>query len=354
MRQIRQDLHRIPELGFKEYKTKQYILDRLDNRCKVIEIGETSFVVYFDFAKDKTIAFRTELDALPLNEENDLEYKSIHDGCMHACGHDGHMAIALSLIEDIIDNKIVCTSNVLFIFQASEEVLGGSEEILKSGILDVCKVDEIYGLHIWPNLPKGEIFTRSGSLLSKPTEFDIDIVGKTTHVATYYDGKDALHIGVELLHDIRKETRLIDNAIVHVGEVYSHGQRNIVSDNFLCKGTIRTFDDKLLLRICEIINRWINFYIDTYHVKINLIVNSSLLSVVNDESLVNESLKYGVKLLDYPYFHSEDFSLYLNQYKGVYFLLGAGNVPSLHSSRFNFSEDILEKGKELMIRLLTK
>ena len=354
MKQIRQDLHKIPELGFKEYKTKQYILDRLKGRCEIIEIGRTSFGVYFNFFKERTITLRAELDALPIIEDNDITYKSTHEGCMHACGHDGHMAILISLIEDILDKKIDCTSNVLFLFQASEETIGGSEEILKSGILDEYKVSEIYGMHIWPNLPKGEIFTKSGSLLSKPTEFDIDIIGKSTHVATYYQGKDALHIGVELLHDIKKETRLIDNTIVHIGEVYSHGQRNIVSDNFLCKGTIRTFDDKLLLRICEIINRWINFYSDTYDVKINLMVNSSLSSLVNDESLVEESLRYGVKLIDYPYFHSEDFSLYLNKYKGVYFLLGAGNVPSLHNSRFNFDEGILEKGKSLFVNLLMK
>ena len=354
MRTIRQELHRIPELSFKEFKTKQYILNRLIDKCEIVEIGQTSLCIYFNFNKEKTIALRAELDALPIKEENEVGYKSTHEGCMHACGHDGHMAILLSLIDDIVSNKISCSSNVLFIFQASEEVIGGSEEILKSGVLDKYHVDEIYGLHIWPNLPKGEIFTKYGALLSKPTEFDIDIVGKSTHVATYYDGKDAIHIGVELLHDINKETRLIDNAIVHIGEVYSHGQRNVVSNNFLCKGTIRTFDDKLLNRVCEIINRWINFYSESFSVKINLSINSNLYPLINDDELVNESLKYGVELLDYPYFHSEDFSLYLKKYRGVYFLLGAGNIPSLHNSKFDFDEEILERGKQLFIKILTK
>ena len=203
------------------------------------------------------------------------------------------------------------------------------------------------------NLPEGEIFTRRKELLAEPIEFNIEIRGKNAHVASSYLGMDALYVGVELLHDIRKETKLIDESIVHIGEVYSYGQRNIVSDNFLAKGTIRVFSPLIKNRILEIINRWCNFYKSTFGVEINLVINSSYSSLINNTELVDKSLKYGVKLLKYPYYHSEDFSLYLQKIKGVYFLLGGGNIPPLHSNNFNFNEKILDKGKELFIKIIT-
>ena len=355
MENYRRDLHKIPEIGFKEYKTKEYILSSIDNsKCQIIEIGETSFGVYFDFHKDKIICLRSELDALPIEEKNEVSYKSIHSNMMHACGHDGHMAILLSLIEDINEGKLKPSSNVLFLFQASEEIYGGSLEVIQSNVLEELKVDEIYGLHIWPNLPKGKLFTKKDVILAKSTEFDIDIRGKNSNVASFNGGKDALSIGVELLHDIKKETRLITSSVVHVGELYSLGQRNIVCDNFLAKGTIRTLSNSTLNRICDIISRWVNFYKEVYDIQIDLMINSNNQSVCNNNSLVELSYNYGVDELENPFFNSEDFSLYLQKIPGVYFLLGAGEVPPLHSSNFNFDEEILFIGKELFMKILTK
>jgi hippurate hydrolase len=353
MKSIRRDLHKIPELGFKEYNTKEYIKNFINNRaCEVFEFGETGICVFFDFKNEKTICLRAELDALPIQEKKVSDYSSLYEGRMHACGHDGHMAILLSLIDDILEKRIEVCHNVLFLFQPSEEIYGGSQIVIKNKILEKYHVDEIYALHIWPGLPKGEIFTRKKELLSEPIEFDIDIRGKNTHVATPSRGKDALYVGVELLHDIKKEIRLIDQSIFHVGEIYSYGQRNIVCDNFLCKGTIRVFSNQTKNRILAIMNRWINYYKDAFNLEINASINSFGLPLINNSELVEKSLKYGVRLLKYPYFHSEDFSIYLKQIKGAYFLLGGGNIPSLHSPEFDFDEDILIKGKELFINLI--
>lgn len=355
MKKIREDLHKIPELGFNEFKTKQYILDFINDRGgEVFQFDKTGLVVYFNFNKEKTICLRAELDALPIREENNVEYASLEENKMHACGHDGHMAILLSLINDILEKRLEPTTNVLFLFQPSEERFGGSELVNKYDILNKYKVDEIYALHIWPGLSKGEIFTRKKELLSEPIEFDIEIRGKNSHVASYFEGKDALHVGVELLHDIKKETRLIDETIFHVGEVFSGGQRNIVSDNFSAKGTIRLFSKCVKNRVIEIINRWVNYYKEAFSININLVINSSYFPLINNAELVEKSLKYGVKLLDYPYFHSDDFSLYLQQVRGVYFLLGAGNTYPLHSSKFNFDSEILLKGKELFSKIISE
>ncbi len=350
---IRRDLHRIPEIGFKEYKTKEYILNYVEGkRVEIFEFSNTGIAIYFNLNKKKTICLRAELDGLPINEENGVDYKSIHNNMMHACGHDGHMAILLSLIDDIYEKKVIPQSNVLFLFQPSEEINGGSLEVIKCGVLDKYKVEEIYALHIWPKLEKGKVYTRT-ELLSEPIEFNLEIRGKASHVGSYKDGKDALYTGIELLHRIKKETNLIDNAILHIGEIFANGQRNIVCDNFLAKGTIRVFDNKTKSKILNIVEKHANYYKNKENLEIIISTDSSLFALINSSFLINKFLKYGVQILDYPFFHSEDFSLYLTKIKGVYFLLGGGNIPPLHSSNFDFDEDILLKGKELFVNIIT-
>lgn len=355
MIEIRRELHRIPEIGFKEFKTKEYILSFLKEMdVEIIKIGETGLIIYFNLNKEKTICFRSELDGLPINEESGSEYKSEINGYMHACGHDGHMAILLSLIKDVYNKEIEPTSNLVFLFQPSEEINGGAESILKSNVLDSLNVDEIYALHIWPNLPSGQIYTRMGYLLSKPTEFDISISGISSHVGNLLDGKDALDVGIKLANQIKNDARIISNSIVHIGQINSGNQRNIVSNNFLAKGTIRTYDDATYNFIFNMINQNINYFSKTYDIVIDLKIVSSICALENDENLVRKSVKLGAKILKYPYFHSDDFALYLKKYKGVYFLLGGGNIPPLHSSCFDFDEEILIKGKDFLVKLITK
>ena len=354
MKELRRELHKIPEIGFNEFKTKDFILNYFkDKEVNIINIGETGLGIYFNVNKEKTICYRAELDALPIDEENETEYKSKHLGYMHACGHDGHMAILLSLIDDILNKSIIPNYNILFLFQPSEEINGGAESVIKSKILKECKVDEIYALHIWPNLPQGEIYTRYNELLAKATEFDITVEGRSAHVGDLLKGKDALDVGVKLIYQIKNEISSIDNCIVHFGLIESGKQRNIVSNIFITKGTIRTFDDKVFSKIIDIINRNVNYFSQTYDMEINLKINSSMCPLINDNELVKKTFKYGVKLLKYPYYQGEDFSLYLKEIRGVYFLLGAGNVSPLHSSTFDFDESILNKGKELFIKLIT-
>ena len=355
MKNLRRELHKIPELGFKEFKTKEFILSFLEGKdVEIIEIGETGLGVYFNFNYEKTICIRSELDGLPIIEENENEYASINIGNMHACGHDGHMAILLSLIDDICKKEVEPDVNVLFLFQPSEEVNGGAEMIINSKILDNYHVDEIYALHIWPNLPEGEIYTRYGALLSKPTEFDIEIKGISSHVGNLMGGKDALDVGVKLINQIKLDASVIDNSIVHIGQINSGRQRNIVSDSFCAKGTIRTFNEEIYNFVLNMINQNVNYYSKLYDINISLKVNSSICSLINDDELVKLSTRKGTKLLKYPYYQSDDFALYLQRYKGVYFLLGGGNIPSLHSSTFDFDEEILIKGKDFLIKLITK
>ena len=158
-------LHQIPEEGFNEYKTQKYIVNELKKlNCKIYELDSTGILAFFDYDTSETIAFRCELDGINVEEETNLEYKSLHKGMMHACGHDGHMAILLGLGRVL--SNIKCPRNVCLIFQPSEEKYGGALKVIESSIYKQLNIKEVYGLHLWPNLKSGVIASRGKTLMS--------------------------------------------------------------------------------------------------------------------------------------------------------------------------------------------
>ncbi|WP_303859674.1 M20 family metallopeptidase, partial [Alkalibaculum bacchi] len=166
---VRRYLHTIPEEGFKEYKTTEYIYNYLsDLGIKTIEkVATTGIIAFFPGeSKDETIAFRADMDGLSIDEENACEYVSTHKGMMHGCGHDGHMTILLLMAKYMVDNHITPKKNVLLIFQPAEEGPGGAEIIIKEGILQKYKVKKIYGCHIMPTVEEGTIGCKPGPLMA--------------------------------------------------------------------------------------------------------------------------------------------------------------------------------------------
>ena len=167
----RRDLHQIPELGFYVYKTSAYIRSILDKlSCQVEEIVKTGLIAYFDFGKSETLAFRADMDALPIQEETGLPYASKHDGCMHACGHDGHMAAMLGFAKVLENYKKTGQDmpyNALLLFQPAEETIDGALRICGTHIFDHYNIRAIFGLHLWPMLSKGEIASRPGPMMAQ-------------------------------------------------------------------------------------------------------------------------------------------------------------------------------------------
>ena len=189
-------LHKNPELSFQEYDTTEYIraiLRELD--IKILDIGLETGVVGLLEGKEPgpCIALRADIDGLPIQEESSSSYPSERPGKMHACGHDGHMAIVLTFGE-YIDTVKELDHNVLLIFQPAEETLGGAEEICKSGIFTKYNVSQVFGIHLWPFLPKGVISSRPGAFMPKSAEINVDINGKAAHGTAPYEGLDALYI----------------------------------------------------------------------------------------------------------------------------------------------------------------
>lgn len=343
---IRRDLHKIPELGFQEIQTQEYILKILKKyNCFTYKI-KTGVIAYFSFNKQDTIVYRCDMDALKINEENNISYKSIN-GNMHACGHDAHMAIALGLC-NYFNNKKDNIYNVAILFQPSEESYGGSKLILDSNILEALNTKYIIGLHLFPNLEKGKIFT-SEIIFSSAREINIKIKGEEVHIANSKNKVNSLLIGAKLLSKLLKLSN--KNNLINFGIIKGGSNRNSLSPSCVLKGTIRSkYSDK---KIVEKLNKIINKAQKKYHTKIICDTSMFLPNVKNDLQLINKSKKLiNVIQLKTTFLQGEDFSLYTIKYPCLFLLLGVGKTPLLHTPSFDFDDSILPNVVNQIIPLL--
>ncbi len=353
----RRDLHKIPELELKLPKTKAYILKALEGiEGEICEVLESGILVYFNNHKETTIAFRSDMDALPVKEECEVDFKSEHEGSMHACGHDGHMAMMLAFAHELNTYYKELPHNVLLIFQPGEEAPGGAELICKEGVLKKYNVKYIFGTHIWPMLEEGVIATRKGELMARSSEVKIDIIGKTSHAAKYKEGIDAVEIGARFLVDSYAMEQSIPSHVYRLlrfGILKGGSVCNVVSDNCHLEGTLRAFQDEYYWYMREQVESLAKKYEEKTGCTFKIDINTGYPAVLNDEALVERILNEfsDIEELEVPEMISEDFAHYLKEIPGVFFFLGSGTGIPLHNSHFNFNEDILIKGVENYIRL---
>lgn len=369
LKQYRQDLHRIPELGYEEYETKAYILNILSQYpCEITELCGTGICAFFHSNKNDskgcaikdTIAFRSDMDGLPVTEKTRTNYSSIHSGKMHACGHDGHMAMLLALAGKV--NEIIHTlpHNVLLIFQPSEETSGGAKDICQTGILTKHRVKMIFGIHLWPMLEKHALGSRACEFMVRSSEIDITIKGKSAHCANAEHSVDALSIGCEFLSEIynmidteipEKEYRLLK-----FGKMTSGTVRNSISDYTLLQGTLRCFNQDTFHYILDRINHIASCYQTQYHCTITISYTEGYPPVINDPSLflkAKEALNdFKFHTFEKPFMQAEDFSFYQQEVPGLFLFLGTGTNIPLHSNDFDFDEDVLNTGLEAYLKLL--
>lgn len=361
----REELHQIPEIGLHEYKTHDYLMREL--RALGYEpktIFQTGVYVYIDYQQTDTIMFRSDIDALRITEQNQVPYKSTNEGFMHACGHDGHMAMLLGFAQELKHIK-KANRNVLLIFQPAEEYPGGAKEIIKTGLLKTYHVKEVYGIHLFPNLEQGTINTKSGPLMGNISLFDVEVHGKSAHAAMKDEGIDALY-AASLFYTRLKETlhkRLKDEPYVATfGQMSSGSAINIISNYTLLKGTIRSLKEETYQLIKTTILDIAKETEDRTNAKIDVHINFLYPAVQNDDKLFKKAknaLKdFHFQELKDPYLISEDFSYYQKEVPGVFFLLGTKNEAKgytylLHNDRFNFDASVLQVGVDLYRTLLT-
>ena len=360
----RHDLHQIPELGFLVYKTSDYcrhVLEQFD--CKITTIVSTGLLAYFDFGAEETIIFRADMDALPIEENTGLEFSSTHEGCMHACGHDGHMSIMLGFAEVLDKYKSEGRNmryNALLLFQPAEETIDGALRICNTGIFDEYNIKAIFGLHLWPTLSKGEIASRPGPMMAKSTEVDIDFEGVSAHCGDPENGVDALEAASHFIYDIYQFKRIYikDNSVLKFGMMESGTVRNAISPFTHLKGTMRTFHEDTWEMLTHAMEYLGDACEKKYDIKFHLDVSKSHPAVINEEGLYNEIKPYIVDNLNYvelrkPVLIAEDFSFFEKQLPGVFFFLGTGSGIPLHSDNYTFEEDVLIEGVKLFNTLFT-
>lgn len=345
----RMALHQIPEIGFHEFKTKAYLYEQIKDSGGILhEIGETGLLLYFDNQQKETIAFRTDIDALPIKEETALPFASIHDGFMHACGHDGHMAMLLGLTEYLSLNKKELPYNVVLIFQPSEEISGGAESVIQSGLLDHYQVQAIFGFHLWPGLPEGEIYSRPGAFMAQSSETDIIISGKSAHIASSESGIDSIEGAVGFMKEVYAFEQALPKEWLHLvkfGQIKGGTIRNVLASEVIISGSIRSYSQQIQNEIKTQLSILAEKFQKKSNVSIHFRYNDGYPAVINDPHLYS-ALKRSEKLheLEQPVLQAEDFGVYTQKYPCVFFFLGIGNTPALHDAQFDFNMSVLEKG----------
>ena len=344
-------LHTIPEPDNRLPKTTAYIRSCLQPlRCQVFSPTIGSVCAFFNFHKSTTVAFRADTDALPIGEETGLPWKSLHPGMMHACGHDGHTAILLELARRIHAFSAL-PNNVLLIFQPAEETTGGAEHLCKAGVLRDYNVQRIFALHLWPGLPAGKIFSRPGYLMSRTRNVDVTFLGKSVHIAAAETGTDALEAACCFYckaGKIRADTpHLLKFCTLHGGTV-----SNAICDRAVLTGSLRTFADSADRHLTASLTMLCNQIAKQTHCRGEICFSSGYPPVNNCPKLLHQiEKKYPVQILDRAFMTGEDFSFYQQQVPGVYFLLGIGDTPPLHSPKFFFDETVLTVGADFFTML---
>lgn len=364
---VRRDLHQIPELGFEEYKTNSYIMSFLENlNVDIVEkTAGTGVVAYFKGNEGKkTVAFRADIDALPVVEKNDISYCSKHEGKMHACGHDGHTTILLGLAKYLSLNKSKIKDNILLIFQPAEEGPGGAEIIIKEEVLKNYNVSSIYGLHLYPDIPQGKIGIKPGPIMAQTGEFDIVIKGKSGHGAMPHNAKDSIVIASELVGLIQqivsRNIDPIEPAVITIGRIEGGERRNVIAGEVTMEGTMRAFNDSIYKKMKRKMTIMSKSLAMAHDCEIDIIFRDMYPFVNNDKKLVDEFIEAigrdNIEIVK-PQMTAEDFSYYQRDVAGLFFFLGVRNeekdfIYSLHNSKFNFDEDVLLKGIQVFINIL--
>lgn len=355
MKNNRKELHVLAEIGNKEYKTSNYIKDYLKNIGVEFEgILETAIVgIIKGKNPKKTIAFRSDMDALTMG-----------DKVMHLCGHDGHMSVLLGLITYLNEQRENLIDNIVFIFQPAEEGPGGAKPLIDAGIVEKYNIDEIYGLHIYPEIPEGYVGTRPNYFLAQVGELDIDIIAKSGHGAMPQNGIDGIVLASSFIESLQtiisRNISPLENAVLTIGKMEGGTRRNIIAENIRIEGTIRAFKPEVYETIKKRIRDLAKGYEVAYNCSINVEIRDDYPAVNNNEALYEEFVEAigqekVIKLE--PIMISEDFSFYQKEIPGLFFMLGARNeekgfVNGLHSINFNFDESILGNALDIYVKLL--
>lgn len=357
--EYRRALHRIPELDCQLPETCEYVRSVLEPLgCRLSSPTPGSLCAWFDGGKAETVAFRADMDALPVTEATGLPYASAYPGRMHACGHDGHTAMLLGLAEFVAEHLAELPRNVLLIFQPAEETTGGAEALCP--VLAEHHVTRVFGAHLWPNLPEGKVFTRPGPLMARSNEVTITVTGKSVHLSRAAQGKDAMLAGIQYLecaYDMIASLPPEEPRTMGFGKMVSGTVRNAVSGKTVLEGSLRTYREETYLHCRSQLEEIGKSVAESTGCAVDVYLNQGYPAVWNHEELLDTICRDlgsdAPEMLAEPALAADDFSFYQRAVPGIYFFLGLGPVPELHAPNFDFrDEEVLPQGVEFWKKLV--
>ncbi|MGO1369863.1 MAG: M20 metallopeptidase family protein [Senegalia sp. (in: firmicutes)] len=366
---IRRNFHMNPELGTEEYNTHDKICEILESlnieyKRNVADTGVVGIIRGKN--KGKTIALRADMDALPIIEKNEVEYKSKIDGKMHACGHDAHMSILLGASKILAQMKDQLNGNIKLIFQPAEETVGGAERMIKEGVMEDPKVDAIFGLHMAPEIPVGKVALKYDKMNASSDTLNIEIRGESTHGAYPHSGVDSIVIASQVINSLQtivsRNVSPLDSAVVSIGQINGGSAHNIIANSVKMRGTLRTLSPDTRKMALEKIKDIVEDIPKTLKGEGRFIREEGYMALINDNDMVKLVKKNADKLLgeknviiiDRPSLGVEDFAYFLENTDGVFFRLGCRNekkgiVHDGHHDKFDIDEEALPIGVALQV-----
>ena len=375
MTEWRQDLHKIPEIGLQEFETSKYIKNKLSEFNIKFKDGyaNTGVVAWVDgneVTNDKTIGLRADFDALPMPEQNEFNHKSQNKCMMHGCGHDGHTTMLLGAAKYLSENNNF-NGRVYFIFQPGEEGFAGGEKMIQDGMFDDFKIDEVYALHNWPELPLGTFGVNSGTMMAAVDEFDITVKGKGGHAASPHLAIDPVVISAQVISAVQtiisRSTDPVDKALISITKINAGTAYNVIDDQVKMGGTIRTFRRETRAYIEKRLNELCIGIADAHGAEIKIefdLVNKYPPTINSKEETkfaanVAKDLVGDDKVITDidPSMGGEDFSYLLEKKPGSYLYLGQGDAEHsahLHTTKYDFNDNLLPIGVNFWVDLVQK
>lgn len=369
--ELRRKIHMYPELGFEETKTSEIVYDYLKNLgIEVKRIAKTGVVGTLKGNGSKTIAIRADMDALPIQEENDVEYASQIPGRMHACGHDVHTAILLGTAKLLANMRDKLKGNVKFIFQPAEETTGGALPLIEEGVLENPKVDAIIGLHVDPELQVGQIGITYGKAYASSDMFDIIVKGKSSHGAEPHKSVDAIVIAANIVNILQtvvsRKANPLSPIVLTIGIIEGGYARNIIANKVRMSGIIRMMEEEKRDEIVEMVEkicdntakamggevefkRTIGYPCLVNHKGMTDLIKETAFPLLGEGNVIEVAPTMGV----------EDFAYFLQKVPGSFYKLGCGNKEKgidkpIHNNQFNIDEDCIKIGLAVHVSTVLK
>lgn len=378
---LRRDFHQHPELGFEEFRTSRKVMEYFEQLgLQAQQVTKTGVVATLHGKQPgPTVMLRADMDALPVQEENEVPYKSVNPGIMHACGHDGHTAMLLVAAKILSRHQGELAGNIKFVFEPNEENVAALQ-MIEDGVLEDPKVDACFGIHLWSTLESGKMAITAGPVMAGMNHFDLIIQGKGGHTATPQNSIDPILTAASVIQAVQaiqtREISVLQPTIIMFGQIEGGTASNIIPDKVTLKGTMRFLHEinedegegpasrfeRIVANTCK-----------AYRADYELDFVSGHPTLVNDRALteVVKSVAQRVlggppapeditcspaeKIVSYISLAGEDFSEFAARVPGVFYFIGAGNRQKEtdfphHHPRFNIDEDVLQLGVEMHVR----